>query len=198
MTSGSILVTGGAGFIGSNFLNLSVAQQPDRLFVNARQADVRRRTSRTCARSRSATTTSSSASTSPSASRSRTCCGGTSRALVVHFAAESHVDRSIVEPDAFIRTNIAGTFNLIEAFRRICAEPAGRAVPPRQHRRGLRLARRDRLLHRGLAVRPVEPVLGVEGVERPARARVRAHLRPADQDHQLLEQLRRRISSRRS
>ena len=33
---------------------------------------------------------------------------------VIHFAAESHVDRSIAEPDAFIRTNINGTFNLLE------------------------------------------------------------------------------------
>src|SRR6185436_20918201 len=40
-------------------------------------------------------------------------------------AAESHVDRSILEPDAFIRTNITGTFNLIDAFRRICAEQPG-------------------------------------------------------------------------
>jgi len=33
---------------------------------------------------------------------------------IVHFAAESHVDRSIVEPDAFIRTNVEGTFRLLE------------------------------------------------------------------------------------
>jgi dTDP-glucose 4,6-dehydratase len=37
---------------------------------------------------------------------------------VCHFAAESHVDRSIVAPDAFIQTNICGTFNLLEAARR--------------------------------------------------------------------------------
>jgi len=37
---------------------------------------------------------------------------------VCHFAAESHVDRSIVAPDAFIKTNIAGTFNLLETARR--------------------------------------------------------------------------------
>ncbi len=36
---------------------------------------------------------------------------------VCHFAAESHVDRSIAEPDAFIRTNIMGTFNLLELAR---------------------------------------------------------------------------------
>jgi dTDP-glucose 4,6-dehydratase len=36
---------------------------------------------------------------------------------IVHFAAESHVDRSILAPDAFIQTNIVGTFALLEAFR---------------------------------------------------------------------------------
>ena len=36
---------------------------------------------------------------------------------ICHFAAESHVDRSIVRPDAFIQTNILGTFNLLEAAR---------------------------------------------------------------------------------
>lgn len=36
---------------------------------------------------------------------------------VVHFAAESHVDRSILGPDAFIQTNVVGTFTLLEAFK---------------------------------------------------------------------------------
>lgn len=37
---------------------------------------------------------------------------------IVHFAAESHVDRSIVAPDAFIRTNVHGTFTLLEQARK--------------------------------------------------------------------------------
>ncbi len=37
---------------------------------------------------------------------------------VCHFAAESHVDRSIVRPDAFIQTNIVGTFELLELARK--------------------------------------------------------------------------------
>ena len=37
---------------------------------------------------------------------------------ICHFAAESHVDRSIAEPDAFVKTNITGTFNLLEMARR--------------------------------------------------------------------------------
>ncbi|MEB3886363.1 dTDP-glucose 4,6-dehydratase [Lyngbya sp. CCY1209] len=36
---------------------------------------------------------------------------------VAHFAAESHVDRSIIGPDAFIQTNVVGTFTLLEAFK---------------------------------------------------------------------------------
>ncbi|MEZ4288416.1 MAG: dTDP-glucose 4,6-dehydratase [Polyangiales bacterium] len=37
---------------------------------------------------------------------------------VIHFAAESHVDRSILGPREFVRTNIEGTFNLLESCRR--------------------------------------------------------------------------------
>lgn len=37
---------------------------------------------------------------------------------VCHFAAESHVDRSIMGPDAFIQTNVIGTFNLLELARK--------------------------------------------------------------------------------
>src|ERR1700685_523091 len=38
-------------------------------------------------------------------------------AAVVHFAAESHVDRSIDGPAAFVQTNLVGTFTLLEAAR---------------------------------------------------------------------------------
>ncbi len=37
--------------------------------------------------------------------------------IIVHFAAESHVDRSILQPASFIQTNLVGTFTLLEAFR---------------------------------------------------------------------------------
>jgi len=37
---------------------------------------------------------------------------------IVHFAAESHVDRSIADPGAFIRTNVQGTYNLLEQAKR--------------------------------------------------------------------------------
>ncbi len=52
---------------------------------------------------------------------------------VVHFAAESHVDRSISGPDAFIDTNIIGTHSMLKAAREVWLEgPQGR-VPHRFH-----------------------------------------------------------------
>jgi dTDP-glucose 4,6-dehydratase len=41
---------------------------------------------------------------------------------VVHFAAESHVDRSIVAPDAFVRTNVTGTFTLLQQAKAYWSE----------------------------------------------------------------------------
>ncbi|MCP6373909.1 GDP-mannose 4,6-dehydratase, partial [Klebsiella pneumoniae] len=38
---------------------------------------------------------------------------------IVHFAAESHVDRSITGPDAFIETNVIGTHSLLKAARKV-------------------------------------------------------------------------------
>ena len=46
---------------------------------------------------------------------------------VVHFAAESHVDRSILGPESFVRTNVYGTFNLLETCRRFWLSSPGRA-----------------------------------------------------------------------
>ena len=52
---------------------------------------------------------------------------------IVHFAAESHVDRSITGPDAFIRTNVTGTHSLLKAARKIWLQ-SGRAASHRlQH-----------------------------------------------------------------
>jgi len=43
---------------------------------------------------------------------------------IIHFAAESHVDRSIEGPGAFVRTNIQGTFSLLEAARKVWLDEA--------------------------------------------------------------------------
>ena len=111
----TILVSGGAGFIGSNFVldwisqnkgrvvnldlltyagnlgNLvSLDGNPDHIFV---KGDI-------CDRS---TVDGLLGKHRPSA--------------IVHFAAESHVDRSILGPEAFLHTNVLGTFHLLEAAR---------------------------------------------------------------------------------
>src|ERR1019366_5031325 len=41
---------------------------------------------------------------------------------IVHFAAESHVDRSIEGPDAFVQTNVIGTHSMLKAARRVWLE----------------------------------------------------------------------------
>ena len=86
---------------------------------------------------------------------------------VVHFAAESHVDRSIAGPDDFINTNCFGTNVMCDVARQRRGRP-GRA---HRHRRGVRLGR-GRLVDRDRPARAPLAVLGVEGRLRPDRALV--------------------------
>jgi len=54
---------------------------------------------------------------------------------LVHFAAESHVDRSIAGPDEFIETNIIGTYTLLKAAKNIWIDaPEAKGEQPLQHR----------------------------------------------------------------
>ncbi|QIR15132.1 dTDP-glucose 4,6-dehydratase [Shewanella aestuarii] len=54
---------------------------------------------------------------------------------LVHFAAESHVDRSITSPDAFIETNIIGTYSLLKAAKKVWIdEPKAKGEAPLKHR----------------------------------------------------------------
>ena len=112
-----ILVTGGAGFIGSNFVHLQLEDEREVEVVNfdlltyagnlenlrAVQDDPRYRFVRgdVC----SAEDVASALDDSFDA--------------VVHFAAESHVDRSVEGPDVFLRTNVLGTQVLLERVRRL-------------------------------------------------------------------------------
>ncbi len=114
---------------------------------------------------------------------------------VVNFAAESHVDRSILEPAAFLRTGVDGVHVLLEALRgetdRVHrGERATNPAPPAGlHRRGLRVDRRGT---RGRVGRPgaALAVRRGEGRGRAARAGVPRDLRARRRDHPGLEHLR--------
>jgi dTDP-glucose 4,6-dehydratase len=112
----TVLVTGGCGFIGSNFIQLAADICPDWRIINLDLLTYagNLKNLESCADNE----------------RYRFVKGDICDAeligqlfaeeqidTVVHFAAESHVDRSIVGPAAFIKTNIFGTFTLLDAAR---------------------------------------------------------------------------------
>lgn len=112
----NILVTGGAGFIGSNFIRYLLNAEPGTHIVNLDKL--------TYAGSLD------HLKNLPHAERYHFIQGDIIDATlvnhvlqhhhidtIVHFAAESHVDRSIADPAAFITTNVLGTFTLLEAAR---------------------------------------------------------------------------------
>ncbi len=112
-----VLVTGGAGFIGSNFLNDGVASRPEHVFLNVDALTY-------AANPKNLEAVAASPNYSfqrldiTDAAAVDACFADFGPELVVHFAAESHVDRSIAAPDAFIQTNVNGTFNLLQAARK--------------------------------------------------------------------------------
>ncbi|HEX5612484.1 MAG TPA: dTDP-glucose 4,6-dehydratase [Burkholderiales bacterium] len=114
-----LLVTGGAGFIGSNFVHSTLAATGEAI-VNVDKL----------------TYAGNSANLAPLAGDARhvfvrgdICDAALVRELlkrhrpraIVHFAAESHVDRSIHAPGEFVQTNVVGTFCLLEEARLYCA-----------------------------------------------------------------------------
>ena len=110
----SIIVTGGAGFIGSNFVHWVVDNQPD---VHVTVLD-----KLTYAGNRE-----NLAGISDERMKfvhGDICDAGLVDELFstvdacVHFAAESHNDNSIADPEPFVRTNVEGTFTLLEAARK--------------------------------------------------------------------------------
>ena len=116
----TILVTGGCGFIGANFIRFLLAR-PDfsGRIINADKltyagnpenlAGVNRAYPQRYVFVRADICNSESMTEIFEAYPVDTVC---------HFAAESHVDRSIVAPNAFVHTNVLGTFNLLELTRR--------------------------------------------------------------------------------
>lgn len=111
-----ILVTGGAGFIGSNFVLDWLASDGD-VVVNLDKLTYAGNPNNLLSVRQDARHIFVKGDICDNALVTKLLNTHRPRAIV-HFAAESHVDRSIHEPDAFITTNINGTFSLLEAARR--------------------------------------------------------------------------------
>jgi dTDP-glucose 4,6-dehydratase len=123
--SGTILVTGGAGFIGSNFVRLALSETGTRVVVldNLTYAGNLRSLDDLAEDPRFAFVRGDIADREAVRAVFREHRPGS----VVNFAAESHVDRSIDGPRDFIQTNLVGTFEMLEAARAFLAEAGDEA-----------------------------------------------------------------------
>lgn len=113
----NIVVTGGAGFIGANFLNLLVPRHPEHRFVNVDKLTYAANPKSLAALEEGDNYVLERVDIADAEAVDR-LFEAHAPDLVVHFAAESHVDRSILGPGEFVRTNVEGTFTLLEACRR--------------------------------------------------------------------------------
>jgi dTDP-glucose 4,6-dehydratase len=104
-----LLVCGGAGFIGSNFVRQRVEEHGDEVTVLDKLTYAGRRENLEGVAHEFV----HGAIEDPAAVATAIEGAG----AVVNFAAETHVDRSIAEPDAFVKTHALGTFVLLEAAR---------------------------------------------------------------------------------
>lgn len=110
-----VLVTGGAGFVGSHYVRHALETHPDWEIVNLDKLTY----AGNLANLRGLEDHPRHRFVRGDICDSRLVSELTKGcALVVNFAAESHVDRSIFEPEPFVETNIKGTFTLLEAARR--------------------------------------------------------------------------------
>lgn len=117
----SVLVTGGAGFIGSNFIQYFLEEHPDYFIVNLDKLTYAGRLENL-----------EDVKNHPNYKfiKGDICNRELIEYLflefnikaVIHFAAESHVDTSILKPDDFIRTNVLGTFTLLDVAKNFWIE----------------------------------------------------------------------------
>jgi len=111
-----LLVTGGAGFIGSNFIRYFLRAHPDAHIVNLDKltyagnldnlSEIESRPNYKFVRGDIADSDLVDSILSRSID------------AIVHFAAETHVDRSIADAQAFVRTNVLGTYTLLDAAKK--------------------------------------------------------------------------------
>ncbi len=118
-----ILVTGGAGFIGSNFVNDWLAQR-DEPVLNVDKLTYAGNLGNLAALAGDPRHIFVQGDICDTALMASLLITYRPR-QIVHFAAESHVDRSIHDPGAFIQTNVNGTFSLLEAARAFWSTLAG-------------------------------------------------------------------------
>jgi len=112
-----ILVTGGAGFIGSNFIRYMLDAHPDLEIVNYDILTYAGNLNNLKGIDKQARYTFIKGDICDQNLVNATLKKHPVDAIV-HFAAESHVDRSITDPSAFVKTNVLGTHTLLEAARK--------------------------------------------------------------------------------
>lgn len=110
-----ILVTGGAGFIGSNFIHYWHKTYPQDIIVNLDKLTYAGNKDNLKKIENDPKYTFIKGDICDGEVVEKAMSGVD---VVVHFAAESHVDRSILEPDTFVKTNVLGTQILLDAARR--------------------------------------------------------------------------------
>lgn len=111
-----LLVTGGAGFIGSNFVLYMLRQHPEYQIVNVDALTYAGNLENLKSVEGNPNHTFVKADITDTKAMDQLIGEGVD--VVVNFAAESHVDRSILEPDVFVRTNVLGTQVLLDAAKK--------------------------------------------------------------------------------
>lgn len=110
-----MIVTGGAGFIGSNFVNYMFETHPEYQIVNVDSLTYAGNLMNVARQDANPNYVFTKADITDLNAVEEVFRSGAD--LVVNFAAESHVDRSIMNPSIFVQTNIVGTQNLLEMAR---------------------------------------------------------------------------------
>jgi dTDP-glucose 4,6-dehydratase len=120
----TVIVTGGAGFIGCNFVRAALARLPDRIVVVDKLTYAGSRLNLPSDHGGRLTFVEADIADGPAM---RDIVQRHAPRWIVNFAAETHVDRSIDGPRDFITTNVVGTLELLEAARGYLAAAPGKA-----------------------------------------------------------------------